>query len=455
MSVDAQKLTDIWATLFQVVTAPLSIAACFVLIWMQVGASMLAGLGTIILLFPVNTRIAQTMQAYRALELKCTDRRIKLVTEALSAAKIIKIYGWEPSFTARIQAARQDELDMRKWSAYLEGMSQCVLVVTPVLVSLVTFLVYAATGGTLTATIVFVTMALFNVMRFQLSTFPTILASVFDARVSFARLAAFLVRDELDMPVLRLMRSDEQSAPDNGQGAGDVAVVAIDAGTEFSWDEPFAPALPALAAAAVDAAAVKAADDVQPFVLKVGDALTIRAGEVIAVIGPVGSGKSTLLAALLGEVKRMRGRCAVAARSTAYVAQTAWIFNASLRENILFGRAFDEQRYQQVLLDSALQADLAALPHGDQTPIGDKGACDGILFLNWEHFRNLIFRASSSQASTYRVASGSVALWRGRCTRRPSCSCTTTRCRQSTPASVRTCLNARVWRQCSAAGARS
>jgi ABC-type bacteriocin/lantibiotic exporter with double-glycine peptidase domain len=57
----------------------------------------------------------------------------------------------------------------------------------------------------------------------------------------------------------------------------------------------------------------------------------------------------------------------------AYVAQTAWIQNMSVRDNILFGRAFDAARYQRVLEACALVHDISILPAQDLTEIGDKG----------------------------------------------------------------------------------
>lgn len=62
----------------------------------------------------------------------------------------------------------------------------------------------------------------------------------------------------------------------------------------------------------------------------------------------VGSGKSSLVSALLGEMTKLEGVVAIDG-SVAYVAQTAWIINASLKDNILMGRPLDERRYQKVL----------------------------------------------------------------------------------------------------------
>ena len=56
----------------------------------------------------------------------------------------------------------------------------------------------------------------------------------------------------------------------------------------------------------------------------------------------------------------------------AYAAQQAWIQNATLRDNILFGQPYDEDRYNMVLDACAMRPDLQILPAGDMTEIGEK-----------------------------------------------------------------------------------
>jgi len=56
----------------------------------------------------------------------------------------------------------------------------------------------------------------------------------------------------------------------------------------------------------------------------------------------------------------------------AYVPQQAWLQNATLRDNILFGAKLDKERYDKVIYACALTQDLAMLPAGDQTEIGEK-----------------------------------------------------------------------------------
>ncbi|CAM9122833.1 unnamed protein product, partial [Ectocarpus sp. 4 AP-2014] len=122
--------------------------------------------------------------------------------------------------------------------------------------------------------------------------------------------------------------------------------------------------------------------------------LRIEPGQLVGVVGPVGSSKSSLLMAMLSEITPERtsggpgtaavegcaghGQSEVRPRvsvlgSLAYASQEPWIQSSTIRENILFGRAMDQKRYDAVIRDCALERDLSLLPSGDQTGIGDKG----------------------------------------------------------------------------------
>lgn len=71
----------------------------------------------------------------------------------------------------------------------------------------------------------------------------------------------------------------------------------------------------------------------------------------------------------------------------AYVSQQAWIQNATLRDNILFGKSYDKALYNDVVEACALKPDLDMLPAGDQTEIGEKGSYN--LYLISDHFFNV------------------------------------------------------------------
>jgi ATP-binding cassette subfamily C (CFTR/MRP) protein 1 len=100
--------------------------------------------------------------------------------------------------------------------------------------------------------------------------------------------------------------------------------------------------------------------------------LTASETELISVIGPVGSGKSTLLHGILGELTRPKGELGIGGK-IAYVPQQAFIINASIRDNILFGQPYIPLKYAYVIKACALQADLDLFDNGDMTEIGERG----------------------------------------------------------------------------------
>lgn len=110
-----------------------------------------------------------------------------------------------------------------------------------------------------------------------------------------------------------------------------------------------------------------------------GDDTTLRdinmeakKGSLVAIVGSVGSGKSSIFSAFLGEMERISG--VVNTNGTiAYVSQQAWIQNATLKENILFGKPYNKAIYDKVVEACALKPDFDMLPAGDSTEIGEKG----------------------------------------------------------------------------------
>lgn len=105
--------------------------------------------------------------------------------------------------------------------------------------------------------------------------------------------------------------------------------------------------------------------------------------QLTALSGPVGSGKSALLMSLLGELDCISGvvhlpksgrlQADGLVQSIAYCAQNPFLRSVSIRDNIIFGEPFDEERYDQVLFACALNHDLDNLEDGDLTEIGVRG----------------------------------------------------------------------------------
>lgn len=100
--------------------------------------------------------------------------------------------------------------------------------------------------------------------------------------------------------------------------------------------------------------------------------LKIGPSGLCAVVGQVGSGKSTLLHTILGELQLDEGSLRVNG-VLSYAGQEAWLFEGSIRNNIVFVEDYNEQRYNEVVHVCALERDFKTLPQGDQTIIGERG----------------------------------------------------------------------------------
>ncbi|NXA36024.1 MRP3 protein, partial [Eudromia elegans] len=336
MSVDAQRFMDLMTFLNMLWSAPLQIFLALYFLWQALGPSVLAGVAVMVLLIPFNAAIAMKTRAFQVEQMRHKDSRIKLMNEILSGIKVLKLYAWEPSFAAKVLEIRKNELLVLKKSAYLNSLSNFAWVSAPFLVALTTFAVYVSVdeNNILDAQKAFVSLSLFNILRFPLSMLPQVISNIVQTSVSLKRIQQFLSHDELDPNCV------ETKAIAPG------CAITVTNGT-FSWGKELKPAL----------------KDIN---------LLVPSGSLVAIVGHVGCGKSSLVSALLGEMEKLEGEVAVKG-SVAYVPQQAWIQNATLKDNILFGQTPNEQKYQNVLEACALKTDLEVLPGGDQTEIGEKG----------------------------------------------------------------------------------
>uniref|UniRef100_A0A8B9REZ4 ATP-binding cassette, sub-family C (CFTR/MRP), member 3 n=1 Tax=Astyanax mexicanus TaxID=7994 RepID=A0A8B9REZ4_ASTMX len=360
MSVDAQRFMDLTTFLNMLWSAPLQIILALFFLWQTLGPSVLAGVAVMILLIPFNAVIAMKTRAYQVEQMQYKDARIKLMNEILNGIKVLKLYAWEVSFKEKVLQIRQKELNVLRKTAYLSALSTMAWTSAPFLVALTTFAVYVSVdkNNVLDADKAFVSLSLFNILRFPLNMLPQVISSLVQASVSLKRIQAFLSHDELDPDNV-----DKKPAP------SDHAVTVVNG--KFSWAKKDPPALQHIN-------------------------VMVPQGSLLAVVGHVGCGKSSLVAALLGEMEKLEGHISIRG-SVAYVPQQAWIQNATLRDNILFGRPYVEQKYRCVLEACALTPDLEVLPGGDLTEIGEKG----INLSGGQRQRVSLARALYSEADVY------------------------------------------------------
>ncbi|XP_051968146.1 ATP-binding cassette sub-family C member 3-like isoform X3 [Xyrauchen texanus] len=360
MSVDAQRFMDLTTFLNMLWSAPLQIILALFFLWQNLGPSVLAGVAVMVLLIPFNAFIAMKTRTYQVEQMKHKDDRIKLMNEVLSGIKVLKLYAWEISFKEKVLQIRQKELNVLRKTAYLSALSTMAWTSAPFLVALTSFAVYVTVDkeNVLDAEKAFVSLSLFNILRFPLNMLPQVISGIVQASVSLKRIQDFLSHEELD-----------PESVDRRNNASEYAVTVVNG--KFSWAK-------------------------QEQVTLENINVMVPQGSLLAVVGHVGCGKSSLVSALLGEMEKLEGQISIRG-SVAYVPQQAWIQNDTLRDNILFGKPYLEQKYHCVLEACALTPDLEMLPGGDQTEIGEKG----INLSGGQRQRVSLARALYSEADVY------------------------------------------------------
>ncbi|KAF9106425.1 Canalicular multispecific organic anion transporter 2 [Mortierella sp. GBA35] len=372
MAVDAEQWNEGMVFLSTWVSIPIEIMVALFLLYRFMGWSMIAGVLGMLLLMPLQGLQARVFESMQDRKLAAMDQRIRLTTEVLAGIKIVKIYGWESAFLRRILSIRNQELATLKMIGVLQAFMSIIFISSSLIISLITFGVYALWGGpdftrgTLTPQVVFVSMTLFVMLRSPIAMLSEAITSTISLVVGTRRVQEFLLREEIrEEDVVRF-----KNVPKNPQ---EPVIFINDA--SFTWLN-LEPSLsttsnePEERRPLISAGQDSFASGPQVTLQSID--LSVRNGSLIAIVGRVGQGKSSLLSAIIGEMYKVQGRVQISGR-IGYVPQQSWIINATLKDNILFGNEYDEARYRHILFACGLGPDLAILPAGDLTEIGERG----------------------------------------------------------------------------------
>jgi ATP-binding cassette subfamily C (CFTR/MRP) protein 1 len=383
MSTDTYRVDQASGFFHMIWTAPIGILITTALLLVNLTYSALPGLGLILIAMPLLGKAVKVLFRRRVAINKITDQRVSLTQEILQGVRFVKYFGWETSFLERIQSIRKKEIHAIQVLLTIRNAILAVGMSMPVFASMISFITYSQVNKSLNPARIFSSLALFNSMRIPLNFLPLVIGQVIDANASVKRIQEFLLAEE----------AEETATWD--YNAKDAVVIK---NADFTWerhptqdkeDAPVKMGGPAKNAvkekkdkrASVQSkengsgtatpSDITVVEEEKPFEIKDID-LTFGRNELVAIIGSVGSGKSSLLAALAGDMRKTNGEVVIGA-SRAFCPQYAWIQNASVRENIIFGKEFDQKWYDEVVDACALRADLDMLPAGDKTEIGERG----------------------------------------------------------------------------------
>ncbi|CAJ0633095.1 12600_t:CDS:10 [Entrophospora sp. SA101] len=313
--------------------------ACVNLHFIWSSALEITALIILLILFPIQYKLGRLTSSISISITRSTSSRIHLMSEILTAIKLIKFYAWELYFRDRVSRVRRQEWDHILNGIVVKVWTYCVLFGAPILAMLGCLCVRLLINDDdteLDAHTLFTVLALFYTVRYPLFMLPIAVKTTLGSRESIHKINVFLLQNEIEP-------FNQEAGPINGDP--DLRIYIDDA--DFYYEGTSEPVLKFLS-------------------------MKVRKGEVIAIVGDVGAGKSSILAAIQGQIKKENGVRKVLG-SISYVPHDAWLLNATLKENILFGEDFDSKKYQEVLHCCALNKDLTLLSNKDDTEIGDKG----------------------------------------------------------------------------------
>lgn len=349
-------------------TAPIACLVTLALLLVNLSYSALAGFALLVIGLPALTKSVKILFARRKDINKVTDQRVSLTQEILQAVRFVKFFGWESAFLARLDQIRNREIRSIQILLAIRSAINAVAMSLPIFASMLAFITYSLTSHDLQPAHIFSSLALFNSLRMPLNILPLVIGQVVDAWSSIYRIQEYLMTEEqdadakFDMDAKSAVQMDNASFtwertatqdPDQVMPTGkkvSKAEVKLEkeAKKQAIKDDKIAAKAKSSAEKENGSSGSNTPDDSstliedrEPFRLHNMN-FSIGRNELVAVIGGVGSGKSSLLAALAGDMRRTKGEMTLGA-SRSFCPQYAWIQNATVKENILFGKDMDQE----------------------------------------------------------------------------------------------------------------
>ncbi|TBU41809.1 P-loop containing nucleoside triphosphate hydrolase protein [Dichomitus squalens] len=373
MSADVSSVSNTVSTAHIIYGAPFQIVIATLFLYEILGWAAFAGFIVVLLTLPLNNMMAKRTSAIAKRTSAARDSRMGVLNELITAIKFIKFFAWEDKWVERVLSARTVELHWITKERVNSILFSLLGYISPVLVSAASFYVYIAQGNELSIGTAFTALALYSKVRQPFNTVNTFFSQLLRSKVALDRIATYLDEDEIDGQVSNLQRNPvDEEDPGLAIVDGSFRWNSIGTDTSNAGESVAAPIFNTSASSAHHDFELKNINIVFP-----EDRLTL-------VTGPTAGGKTALLMALLGEMTTLHGRVFTSKnsskiddrgllRSISYAAQTPWLRHQSIRENVLFGFPYNDDRYRAVIECCALIPDLEMLEDGDATEIGTRG----------------------------------------------------------------------------------
>ncbi|XP_068596454.1 ATP-binding cassette sub-family C member 5 [Brachionichthys hirsutus] len=395
-SSDGQRLFEAVSVACLLVSGPIVGGLGVSFVAYILGPTSLLGSAIFILFYPAMMFASKLTAYFRKKCVSVTDRRVRLMNEILGCIKFIKMYCWEDAFSENIHKVRSEERETLERAGVVQSMTLGMAPIVVVIACVCTFTLHMALGYDLTAAEAFTVVAVFNSMTFALKITPLAVRSLSEGAVAAKRFQRLFMMENREVVLAKMEdpsnavefqnatlaweKAKPNMRPRRRRGMRHVLrreKLSLYSSTNNSKEEnegPNAQDLLTNMEQESPQSTISATRCTRPPLHKTLHRINLRikTGSLVGICGGVGSGKSSLLSALLGKMTLVEGHVA-SSGGFSYVSQQAWILNDTLRENILFGNEYNQHKYDAVLEACCLLSDLAEVPYGDMTEIGERG----------------------------------------------------------------------------------
>ena len=427
VQVDSQKLTFMMMQSPNTITIPIMLIAYSIMLFSYLGWSFSFGLGVLLIFVLINFFLQRKFKKYQKIRQKEIDKRLKVTTETLFNLKVLKLYSWEDFFLEKIDEKRENELRATSNTFNITNLNRTLLWFSPIATAVVSIGAYQYYTDKPDVANIFTCLGILSSIQEPIRQLAMVYTNILDSLISLKRVEKFL--SQADIKEENIILNDKNTMNENidiliengnfSWGAGKKSELKGDEKNkkleekEIKLDKDSVSEENIISNENIIENEISTSKDklikdsnnkinnvnsnkseivediiitssgkeipiINNIPINLKDInLKIKKGEFICIIGDVGSGKSTLLQAILNnliQVEKEKFNTKLIVNGTiAYTSQIAWIQNNTVRNNILFYKKYDEEKYNNIIKISELKSDLEILKGGDQTEIGEKG----------------------------------------------------------------------------------
>ena len=415
VEVDAEKVGSLFSTAPKVIVAPFRIVISLFFLFRQFGSkfSYAIIILLVVLLLILLLQILYIKNYKKILILK--DGRVKIVTFVFQVLKSIKLNGWDEEFIRRIKMKRNEELEYTKRNLNIQILKMLLNSNLFLIIILFSLNFYMDKNEDIEISSLSTSIQLVGSMTFPIMAIPFFLNQLFSNILSIERLQGYLnteehqpnnhqnikelnennilvkfddvtfgIREKIivkkDSKKSRIKNKSKKNKDlkemkketfelkeifldDKEKGEEENNKNSINDVEDFTSNK-------LIEKININSDKNLINQNYKDLILIKNISLLVKKGEFVAILGPTGSGKSSLLNAIMNNFNIYSGKGSIILNGElSYCSQQPWVMTDTLRNNILFFKEFQEEKYNKIISICQMEHDLQLLPYGDQIEI--------------------------------------------------------------------------------------